>query len=406
VVGRDTKDVKWRLAKLAELRKLTGKWIADHPTDERREQVEVVLDEVDREAATLAAPPAPAATPEATPKATAWSGAATPTTTKPSAEKAAAPAAPVVLPARPKEIGTVLDHIISTGESGKPASADGSKHAVAAKLPKYTRTKVVNSHYAAEYTKGSTMLADMVRYNDLLCNDEPNWITFATKPENLGLTPEQAASYDTPQKRFVAYWEGFGWTVPEVAANQAKLAALKDDPPPTGDDGLLAAEGPKDESKVLVDKVDPKDVGRYQLHLGGTITRGDDPAPFDTADHFSKFSGKGFAIFVMNGHGDFYSESHKVGKFHHSSFLPGVPVASAGEISIRAGKVVKVTSKSGHYRPTSLEMVQVLQELESNGVDLATVDYFQGWSDGTVDQGTYNAKAFKEENEGRLTEPA
>lgn len=53
----------------------------------------------------------------------------------------------------------------------------------------------------------------------------------------------------------------------------------------------------------------------------------------------------------MDGNGNLYaSPDQKVGHTHHSSFLGGDPVAGAGEIEVRDGKLVAMTYQSGHYR--------------------------------------------------------
>ena len=92
--------------------------------------------------------------------------------------------------------------------------------------------------------------------------------------------------------------------------------------------------------------------------------------PFHTGDHSTAFSGKGWAIFVMSPARHVYSGSHDVGKFHHSSFLSGGPVLSAGEWVVRNGEVLAVTAKSGHYKPSTQMFYQMLRKLKRNGVDL------------------------------------
>lgn len=91
---------------------------------------------------------------------------------------------------------------------------------------------------------------------------------------------------------------------------------------------------------------------------------------FHTGDHSTAFSGKGWAIFVMSPTGHIYSGSHDVGKFHHSSFLSGGPVLSAGEWVVHKGKVLAVTAKSGHYKPSLHMFYQMLNKLKRNGVKL------------------------------------
>jgi hypothetical protein len=105
------------------------------------------------------------------------------------------------------------------------------------------------------------------------------------------------------------------------------------------------------------------------------MTQGDSKEPYDTTSLVSSFMGPGYAIYVMNHAGQLYASQHKVGIFHHSSFFAGGDVTGAGEIKINRGEVKSITNKSGHYTPTSEEMVQVFEELEGRGVNLAAVEY-------------------------------
>jgi hypothetical protein len=95
--------------------------------------------------------------------------------------------------------------------------------------------------------------------------------------------------------------------------------------------------------------------------------------PFDTAQMSTAFSGAGSAIYVLSPDGLMYSGSHKVSKFHHSSFLAAADAAGAGELKVTQGKISEISNKSGHYRPGLPQLVQTLEFLESKGVDLAGI---------------------------------
>ncbi|MGH2632251.1 MAG: hypothetical protein ACRDG3_02470, partial [Tepidiformaceae bacterium] len=86
--------------------------------------------------------------------------------------------------------------------------------------------------------------------------------------------------------------------------------------------------------------------------------------PYDTSAMYSKFKGDGFAIYVMSQDGRFYSTSHKIGLFHHSSFLAGGAVAGAGEMKVVGGTIEYITNKSGHYWPGDKELTQTLHALQ------------------------------------------
>lgn len=120
-------------------------------------------------------------------------------------------------------------------------------------------------------------------------------------------------------------------------------------------------------------ELDAKARSGYRLRFGGPIVRGESKEPYDTANMYSRGSGSGFAIFVMSKNGIFYSGSHNVGIFHHSSFLTGADVASAGEMKVEHGKLTHLTNKSGHYKPDRQQMMQAVDELKREGVDMTDV---------------------------------
>ncbi len=111
----------------------------------------------------------------------------------------------------------------------------------------------------------------------------------------------------------------------------------------------------------------------YRLNLGPVITQGAVVDPFDTSGMFAMGVGAGHAIFVMDPNGAFYAGRHKVAAFHHSSFLGGGKVASAGTMKITQGKLVSITAKSGHYIPGPRQLRLALAELRASGVSLSNV---------------------------------
>ena len=79
----------------------------------------------------------------------------------------------------------------------------------------------------------------------------------------------------------------------------------------------------------------------------------------------------GFANFVMDRDGRLYLDLNPIdGVRHHTSILGGAPVASAGEIQIRAGRVEFVSNRSGHYNFEADISAQALDELKRQGVTL------------------------------------
>jgi hypothetical protein len=90
----------------------------------------------------------------------------------------------------------------------------------------------------------------------------------------------------------------------------------------------------------------------------------------DTANSVTFQKGLGWEIFVMSPTGDIHMESHKIGKYHHSSLLAGADVASAGMMRVENGALRELSNHSGHYAPTLIHVLQILQRLEKKGVPL------------------------------------
>jgi hypothetical protein len=91
---------------------------------------------------------------------------------------------------------------------------------------------------------------------------------------------------------------------------------------------------------------------------------------FTTFEMRTVFSGPGFGIWVMSPSGEMYAGPHLYGGFHHSSFLAGAPVRSAGEIRANRGKIEFISAKSGHYMPTADHLAWAIETLGTHQVDL------------------------------------
>ena len=112
---------------------------------------------------------------------------------------------------------------------------------------------------------------------------------------------------------------------------------------------------------------------RLQI-LKGAFWRGD--KPFQSRGMKSHWSQQetGVAMFVMAPDGAFYAAGQAKGRFHHSSFLCGGPVACAGEMSVDdSGKLVYINNFTGHYLSGPDNLKQVLQELRAAKVPLRNV---------------------------------
>ena len=85
------------------------------------------------------------------------------------------------------------------------------------------------------------------------------------------------------------------------------------------------------------------------------------------------------AIFVLDAAGDLLlTTDFETGRFHHSSFVAGAPVAAAGEMTIQNGKLLSLSNRSGHYTPQRSSLGLVLERLRQLGsVDLKEVEIEQ-----------------------------
>lgn len=108
----------------------------------------------------------------------------------------------------------------------------------------------------------------------------------------------------------------------------------------------------------------------YQVTIHNGRLYSADGSLFDTRRGASVFKGgSGSAIFVMDHKGNLYLSNHQtVGKFHHSSFLAGAPVAAAGEMVVHDGEIKSISRRSGHYKPTVEQLNQCANHLKAQGV--------------------------------------
>ena len=194
--------------------------------------------------------------------------------------------------------------------------------------PKYAKTRSRDIRYGHEFTSGSSELRSLIEKTQ--------------DAKKSGQIKSVSGSFQ----------KNMGWTEEETHKYLRKGAPLP-----------------------MVTKLGTRGRAALELKGGSPMTQGDSKDPYDTSSLVSNFMGRGYAIYVMDGHGNLYASQHKVGIFHHSSFLAGGDVTGAGEIKIERGAVKAITNKSGHYLPTSEEMVQVFEELEARGVNLSAVEY-------------------------------
>jgi hypothetical protein len=119
---------------------------------------------------------------------------------------------------------------------------------------------------------------------------------------------------------------------------------------------------------------------QYQMHIKDGKLYDAEGNLFDTSDAKTLFEGSGNAIFVMDEFGTIYaSKVQEVGLFHHSSFLSGQPIASAGELVVERGVIREITRRSGHYQPTAEQLNQFVEVLNKSGVDINGINVGAGY---------------------------
>lgn len=111
---------------------------------------------------------------------------------------------------------------------------------------------------------------------------------------------------------------------------------------------------------------------RVYIDSSGNMRNAKDGTLFDTstATDIHHGTGDGRAIYTMDQHGNIYASNYQgAGDFHHSTLANGEPVAGAGELTVKNGKVTLVNNTSGHYQPGLSQLQNITDELKANGVN-------------------------------------
>lgn len=123
---------------------------------------------------------------------------------------------------------------------------------------------------------------------------------------------------------------------------------------------------------TAVRRLSPEELEQHRVFFdsNGVLRSARNGEPFDTSSAQTVFSGNGQAIFVMDRNGNMYASNYqRVGDFHHSTLGNGNPVAAAGELVVKDGKVQYATARSGHYQPDASHMANLNAEFRRNGVN-------------------------------------
>jgi len=93
-----------------------------------------------------------------------------------------------------------------------------------------------------------------------------------------------------------------------------------------------------------------------------------------TGERFNTGDKSDGAIYVIDSQGRMYaSTENQLGVFHHTSFTGGEPVASAGHVVVKDGKLLHINNASGHYRPDVGMLQQGVEVLADRGLDMGEV---------------------------------
>ena len=141
--------------------------------------------------------------------------------------------------------------------------------------------------------------------------------------------------------------------------------------------GMLAKfrgeERPGGYYETAVAYLTPDQKWSFEVHViaGRLVDRRGWPIDADTTEFFGADLWSPYGIFVMDECGRiFLTYEHETGLFHHSTFLAGGPVSSAGEILVVDGWIVYLDNASGHYQPPARFASQVVHRLKAMGADL------------------------------------
>ncbi len=92
----------------------------------------------------------------------------------------------------------------------------------------------------------------------------------------------------------------------------------------------------------------------------------------------AELSSGSLPIFVISPEGKMYVAVPKVGEFHHSSFLGGASVRGAGEIETdHEGRLIKITTKSGHYKPGKKQLLNTIKFFSSKEISLDAISLIE-----------------------------
>ena len=117
-----------------------------------------------------------------------------------------------------------------------------------------------------------------------------------------------------------------------------------------------------------VEYLTPEELSKFEVKVVDNKLIDAEGTPVD-----SGHTNNGKVMFVMDQNGKIYTGEQRIMEFHHSSFLAGNDVASAGELMVLDGQIISHNRKSGHYKPTPEQHGQFISEMQESGIDLSKI---------------------------------
>lgn len=75
-------------------------------------------------------------------------------------------------------------------------------------------------------------------------------------------------------------------------------------------------------------------------------------------------------MYILDSQGSLYLQIKERGKTNHTSLSNGHAVLAAGSLKVKNGKIIAIDTFSGHYKPTKVQLITLLEFLKKSGVNI------------------------------------
>lgn len=113
---------------------------------------------------------------------------------------------------------------------------------------------------------------------------------------------------------------------------------------------------------------------RVDIHQGFFKTSN---KKYDTT-HLASHYKRGYVSYTFNANGELSMFVHEGGNgdYVHSTTNAAAPIVCAGEAKIKKGCLSAITTYSGHYKPTLLNIFRMLEYFSAHGMDISTTEVY------------------------------